>query len=151
MIKVVKAFCVEKYEYPGSGSMPHTNVALAQAEQACRGRGRRLCTAREWRGACGGKYPYRGPYDSSRCNTVGEDGMGRPVTPTGSYTRCRSGWGTYDMVGNVAEWTRGGFVHGGSAQRDGRSATCNRKARRIGASPKVGFRCCADAKRRDIQ
>src|SRR5262249_56520392 len=37
---------------------------------------------------------------ASDCNIFG---LGRPVE-TGSRANCRSSWGAFDMVGNVAEW-----------------------------------------------
>ena len=138
-------WCTDRYEFPGKGSLPTTNVTLAAAKQTCRARGRRLCRRSEWRGACGGaKYPYRGKYDPSRCNTVAPGGIPRSVVAAGSKRRCKGGFGTYDMSGNVAEWTSDGSVNGGSAQKDGSSATCYRSSRRTGGSPYVGFRCCAD-------
>ena len=148
---IAKAYCVDKYEYPGKGATPHTNVSLSQAKQGCKARGRRLCTASEWRGACGGRYPYRGPYEPGRCNAMVEVGNARPIAAAGTFSRCKSGWGTYDMVGNVAEWTSAGNIHGGSYQLDGEEANCNRKRTRLDPSPKVGYRCCADAKRKDLQ
>jgi len=148
---ISKAYCVDKYEYPGKGAIPHTNVSLAQARQGCNARGRRLCTASEWRGACGARYPYRGAYEPGRCNAMVELGSVRPITPAGTFPRCKSGWGTYDMVGNVAEWTSAGNIHGGSYQLDGEEASCNRKRTRLDPSPKVGYRCCADAKRKDLK
>jgi hypothetical protein len=147
---IAKAYCVDKYEYPGKGSMPQTNVSLVQAQQGCKARGRRLCTASEWRGACGATFPYGGNYEASTCNTMDVLGSTRPIAASGSFPRCKSGWGTYDMVGNVAEWTRGGTIHGGSNQLDGQSANCNRRLKRLGTSSKVGYRCCADAKRKDL-
>ena len=138
-------WCTDRYEFPGKGSVPTTNVTLAAAKQTCRARGRRLCRRTEWRGACGGaKYPYRGDYDASRCNTVAPGGIPRSVIAAGSKRRCKGGFGTYDMTGNVAEWTSDGSVNGGSAYKDGASATCYRSSRRTGGSPYVGFRCCAD-------
>ena len=138
-------WCTDRYEYPGKGSIPATNVTLGAAKATCRSRGRRLCRRTEWRGACGGsKYPYRGDYDSARCNTVAPGGIPRAVVATGSKPRCRGGFGTYDMTGNVAEWTSDGTVNGGSAYKDGASGTCYRSSRRTGGSPYVGFRCCAE-------
>jgi len=138
-------WCTDRYEFPGKGALPTTNVTLAAAKTTCRSRGRRLCRRREWRGACGGsKYPYRGDYEASRCNTVAPGGMPRAVVASGSKRGCKGGFGTYDMTGNVAEWTSDGSVNGGSAYKDGKSATCYRSSRRTGGSPYVGFRCCAD-------
>ena len=141
-----QVICIDRYEYPGGGQPPRVNVGLGEAKSACSAQGKHLCTRTEWRLGCGGKYPYGRTYDPAACNTVGSDGMPRPVLPAGAKAGCRSGWGTMDMVGNVAEWTSDGFVNGGSAYKHGEGATCYQASRRSGGHPYVGFRCCADAK-----
>lgn len=146
-VKAYLVWCIDRYEYPGSGSIPQVDVGLAQAKSLCVGRGRRLCTRGEWRGACGSKYPYGREYDPAACNTVGADFTPRALVPAGSKPGCKSGWGLYDMVGNAAEWTSEGYVNGGSSTKDGESGTCYRSARRTGGGAYVGFRCCADAER----
>lgn len=138
--------CIDRYESPGAGQLPQVDIDLAGARAACAGRGKRLCTRAEWRRACGAKYPYGGTYDPDACNTLGEDGMPKPLVPSGSKARCKGGWGTFDMVGNAAEWTSDGFVNGGSAYRHGEAATCGQASRRAGGHAYVSFRCCADAK-----
>jgi hypothetical protein len=144
-VKAYLVWCIDRYEYPGSGSVPQVDVGLAQAKSLCSGRGRRLCTRSEWRGACGAKYPYGREYDPAACNTVSADFTPRALVPSGSKADCKSGWGLYDMVGNAAEWTSEGYVNGGSSTKDGESGTCYRSARRTGGGAYVGFRCCADA------
>ncbi len=143
--KAYLVWCIDRYEYPGGGSIPQVDVGLAQAKSLCAGRGRRLCTRGEWRGACGSKYPYGREYDPAACNTVGADFTPRALVAGGSKAGCKSGWGLYDMVGNAAEWTVEGYVNGGSSTKDGESGTCYRSARRTGGGAYVGFRCCADA------
>ncbi len=140
------AYCIDYYEYPGKGSMPQVNVSWDAANGACTAVGKRLCKNSEWRTACGGKYPYGSKYDADACNTVGEDGLERPVLSAGSKPKCKSGYGLYDMVGNVAEWTEEKTVNGGDSNKTGEDGTCSRSAKRFGGSPFVGFRCCADAK-----
>jgi hypothetical protein len=139
-------FCIDRHEYPGAGRPPRVDVGLEEARAACQARGHRLCSLGEWRSACGGKYPYGSSYDPERCNTVSAEGSPRPIAPSGTFPGCKSGFGTYDMVGNAAEWTEDGSVNGGSSTRDGESATCFRGSKRSGGGPHVGFRCCADAK-----
>jgi hypothetical protein len=138
------AYCIDRYEYPGKGSMPKTNVSWDAANAACTAQGKRLCKNSEWKRACGGKYPYGSKYDPEACNTVGDDGIEKDVLPAGSKSKC-AGSGLYDMVGNVAEWTAEKSVNGGDCNKTGEDATCGRSVSRFGGSPFVGFRCCADA------
>lgn len=70
------------------------------------------------------------------------------VAPTGEFKRCRSGFGTYDMVGNLHEWTSapGGTFRGGyylDTQINGEGCSYKTTAH----SPRyhdysTGFRCC---------
>jgi hypothetical protein len=83
-----------------AGVVPTGCVTWFQAEQACALAGKRLLTNQEWQRAAAGT-PDPGTDDGdSDCNIFG---LGRPVA-TGSRARCRSNWGAFDMVGNVAEW-----------------------------------------------
>ncbi|PKN54125.1 MAG: hypothetical protein CVU56_28260 [Deltaproteobacteria bacterium HGW-Deltaproteobacteria-14] len=141
-----EVFCVDRYEAPGAGQSPTVDIDFAGARAACVSGGKRLCTRSEWRKSCGAKYPYGRTYDPDACNSVGSDGMPRPVLASGSKAKCKSGWGTYDMVGNVAEWTSDGTVNGGGAYKHGESGTCYQSSRRAGGHPYVGYRCCADAR-----
>ncbi|TNF35240.1 MAG: hypothetical protein EP329_06410, partial [Deltaproteobacteria bacterium] len=138
--------CIDRYEAPGVGQPPTTDIDFSSAKAACQNAGKRLCSRAEWRRACGSKYPYGKTYDPDACNSVGSDGMPRPVLVTGTKVRCKSGWGTFDMVGNVAEWTSDGTVNGGGAYKHGENGTCYQSSRRAGGHPYVGYRCCADAK-----
>ncbi|MEC9071905.1 MAG: SUMF1/EgtB/PvdO family nonheme iron enzyme, partial [Myxococcota bacterium] len=137
------SWCVERYEYPGKGQTPRTGVSLAEAAMLCEARGgRRLCTREEWRWGCGGRYPYGRAYDPDACGTLGADQKPRDTMPAGSYPRCGSSWGIYDLVGNVAEWTAGGLIQGGSAGLDGERATCNYAVPGTKPRADIGFRCC---------
>lgn len=67
----------------------------------------RLPTEFEWQqAACGGdaqrEYPWRGEFDSARCNTV-ESKLMR-TTAVGLYPRGKTEQGVYDMAGNSWEW-----------------------------------------------
>lgn len=139
-------YCIDAYEYPGKGSIPKTGISWHGAASACQAKGKRLCTSGEWKGACGGKYPYGGIYEPSFCNTMGENGEERPVVAAGSFAKCKSPYGLYDMSGNVSEWTADKTVNGGNSTQDGDSATCSRSPTRMesSSSGSVGFRCCAD-------
>jgi len=141
---VYAVWCIERYEFPGKGRTPRTNVSQEKAAALCAKRDARLCTRSEWRIACGGKYPYKGEFDPSTCNSAAPGPTARPIKPAGSKLRCRSGWGAYDMVGNVSEWTADGHVIGGSARGDAERGTCYRSVPRKAGGSDVGFRCCAD-------
>lgn len=139
-------FCIDRYEFPGGGQMPKTNVTWSQAGSSCESRGKRLCTSVEWKYGCGGKYPYGKTYEPNTCNTMGEQGEERPLKPAGAMRGCKSPSGLYDMSGNVSEWTADQTVNGGNSQTDAESATCGRSPKRFATSggSYVGFRCCAD-------
>lgn len=96
------------------------------ATTSCRLSGKRTCNLREWVAACKGvggtKYPYGDRYDASACNTNKQwryfdfkrvssrnyDELERldQSAPVGSFPRCVSAAGAYDMVGNAEEWVR---------------------------------------------
>lgn len=128
-------------------------------------------------------HPYGARYRAGFCNDRGISGFdrifqqqGRPdddtysfeamndprinrvrgtVAKTGSFSRCKSAVGVYDMVGNVAEWIddasgtfRGGFYlsHAGQGSSSKRGEGCNDGV--IGHTTdyrdySTGFRCCA--------
>ena len=142
-IKTYRVWCIDRYEYPGGGR-PRTGVTFGGAKQACQKKGKRLCTGGEWRGACGGAYPYGRQFDPVLCNTMSMTGEPRAIVRSGYFRRCRSPWGVYDMSGNVAEWTADGRVRGGNSFRTAESARCDSAKRLGGAARYVGFRCCAD-------
>ena len=82
------------------GVLPSTGITWFQANQACLLSGKRLLTNREWQGAAAGTPDpgsTPGPMD---CNT----NSGGPSN-TGSRTNCKSNWGEFDMLGNVADWS----------------------------------------------
>lgn len=120
------------------GVVPQGYISQAQAQAACEGAGKRLCSDDEWLEACRGKvpsaYPYGDEHQEGRCNDKGvsplrvlhgkADGlevfgmeamndprlnqMAGTVARTGHFKRCRSSFGAYDMVGNLHEWTADG-------------------------------------------
>ncbi len=153
----VKAYCIDRYEYPGRMRRPKTNVSFYQAQKICRSLGKRLCTEYEWEKACKGRanfrFPYGNSFDPNRCNTRAGS-RNRKVTLSGKFKGCRSPYGVYDMSGNVAEWTSSPFrpgsrnktIRGGAANRPDWDVRC---ASRGSLPPNrkkstVGFRCCAD-------
>lgn len=145
-----KAYCIDAHEFPGAGRPPRTSVTFEAARGACEVAGKRLCTDAEWRRACAGRrgaaYPYGGAFDAGRCNTEDADGEERAVSASGSFKRCRSASGAYDMSGNVAEWTADQTVRGGDFASADDDASCGAGGKRSPSSarPSIGFRCCAD-------
>jgi serine/threonine protein kinase len=140
------AYCIDRYEYPGAGSKPMTNTTWFEAKSACEDQGKRLCTLREWRRACGSKYPWGGSWDATKCNTADKAGFGRSLRPTGEQESCRSYSGTYDMVGNAFEWTKDQKVAGGGFRSGPQTASCRYSSPKApgSSSASIGFRCCAD-------
>ena len=142
--------CMDRYEFPGYGRVPKTEVTHDAAAALCTGLGKRLCSEKEWAAGCRGEskwgtYPYGAAYRPDICNT--SIGPPREVAKAGAYAGCVSASGIVDMSGNVAEWIAGGkYTKGGSA-RDGDEGRCSTKERRgRNAFSDVGFRCCADPK-----
>lgn len=141
-----KAFCVDAYEYPGRrGARPKVSVNLKEARGLCEAAGKKLCSGRQWRAACGGTYPYGRSFNPARCVTEDDDGDERSLSKAGSMRRCRSRFGAYDMSGNAAEWTDDGYVRGGDYAAYDEDAACGGAERRSPGSrrPGIGFRCCA--------
>ena len=139
-------YCVDLYEFPGSGAPPKTRVNWFEAKKLCASSGKRLCTLTEWKGACGSKYPYGSTFDANSCNTADEDGFERSLAKAGSSKSCRSRSGAYDMSGNVHEWVEEKRIAGGSYESDEDVASCRySSAKAPGSSAAdIGFRCCAD-------
>lgn len=169
MAKVADAFCIDRYEASrpdatatGVGSdehsarsvagvMPWQVASNAVAAQACAAAGKRLCSAAEWQLACAGPdrsvYAYGNVYDPQACNGI--DAFGREafhLAATGSFPRCASAWGAFDLNGNLWEHLAGGSdqsVRGG-AYNCSDSAALHRCDYVPGSwAPSArGFRCC---------
>jgi hypothetical protein len=147
-------FCIDRYEWPNrKGALPVAYVSLYQAGDSCFAKQKRLCSSEEWSLACGGpyswNYPYGQSYEIHACVT--SDTAPRP---SGFKSECRAYFGTFDMSGNLAEWTStpakehrqfnnvmGGFWESGprSGCRDIRYSYFPQNRH----NP-VGFRCCKD-------
>lgn len=156
----VKEYCIDSYEYPNrQGQAPTSALTFVAAENACKSRNKRLCTEEEWEKACKGpgsaRFPYGDAFDADTCNTEDEDGEDRAVGPSGAFGKCRSGYGVFDLSGNVAEWTASSYnaeiadrtLKGGASDRPDHDTRC--AARKNGPpgmkSAQIGFRCCADS------
>jgi hypothetical protein len=132
---------------------------------ACEAAAKRLCSVHEWRLVCQGTglstYGYGDAYEPATCNGIDTwcecgsyphcyDDCGAPfhVMPTGSFPGCGSGFGAWDLNGNVWEIVasddgldhyRGGAYNCADSEllhRCDYDATWDPAAK--------GFRCCAD-------
>lgn len=143
------------YATSRAGVLPWTEVDWFTADKACKAAGKRLCTAEEWRKACQGEgnyvYPYGNTFDPSACNGSDDPNPGN-VFPTGTYAKCKSTYGSFDMSGNIEEWNATDYpdgkkgVRGGSYLNGNELYTkCSYEAPPVKADFKsrtIGFRCC---------
>jgi formylglycine-generating enzyme required for sulfatase activity len=116
------------------GAHPAWMVNWYEAQATCEARGKRLCWASEWTAACEGPdhtpFPYGWERNHDACNmdnfyieprkpgpkaqfffySKEKDVAFRELSrldesvPSGSMEGCRSGFGVYDMTGNMDEW-----------------------------------------------
>jgi hypothetical protein len=121
--------CIDIFEFPNQPcELPFVWIGPTQAKTVCEAEGKRLCRDEEWDLACAGdpaggppsKYSYGDELDLTACNTDKSavvfgpncdpdtvksawDTCSSNSEPTGSFPRCRSRFGVFDMQGNVAE------------------------------------------------
>ena len=123
-------FCIDRFEYPNKrGEFPIILVNWFEAKEICEGEGKRLCDEAEWTFACEGEeampYPYGYVRDAEACVVdhawipFDAHALGRRDSESakkelnrlwqgersGQRPSCKSGFGVYDMIGNVDEWT----------------------------------------------
>jgi formylglycine-generating enzyme len=166
-----------------AGVVPQAYISQVQARLACAEAGKRLCNAQEYVRACRGPsskdlYPYGGMQRRpGACNegkgsfvalAFGQDFSKRTyeefndprldqmpggLARTGSFPRCVSPDGAYDMVGNLHEWVeeeggghgrfRGGWY--GDAENNGPGCVYVTSAHEPTYHDySTGFRCCSD-------
>ena len=122
--------CIDVFEFPNRAcELPFVWISPTQASVLCELEGKRLCVQEEWIKACRGDpegkddwiYAYGNELDLEVCNTnKPARSLGGPLCepesagsawrtcstnsePAGSFPRCRSRFGVFDMHGNVAE------------------------------------------------
>jgi formylglycine-generating enzyme len=132
MVVAREGVCIDRYEWPNKAGVKPLVYAsgiaeagapeVSDAETLCASVGKRVCTKPEWQHACGDKYPYGDVFDPTACNTekkfrkIDELKVAKynkkelehldQSAPSGSYEKCRSPSGAYDMVGNGEEWVK---------------------------------------------
>lgn len=115
-----------------AGIAPQAYLNRTEAAQACEAVQKRLCSAREWYGACAGsrqtRYPYGDKEIAGVCNAGKSHLMQKLfggnvkytfvahynsprlhqepgfLAKSGEYEGCVNDYGVYDMVGNLHEW-----------------------------------------------
>ena len=156
------------------GVTPQAHISMVEAKRACAASGKRLCRAGEWKAACKGpestRYPYGDTRTAGRCvdtnrtspmnvlyggerssrtmNDPRANQMANTVETTGAMSECTNGYGVYDMVGNVHEWTDDGSFRGGyylDTKLNGHGCDYRTTAHAPSYYDySTGFRCCAD-------
>jgi hypothetical protein len=158
--------------------VPNGYISHDEAQVACEHAGKRLCEPQEWLAACEGPekttYTYGNALDEEACNVHGRAPLGElfsasfkdhlydsrvmndpslnalegTVAKTGSFDRCTNGFGVYDMVGNLHEWTaektgafRGGYYLDTHKNGEGCRYVTTAHAPSY-HDYSTGFRCC---------
>ena len=97
---------VDLYACSIGGVIPSAWLTWYRAKRACEAQGKMLCSMGAIGQACSAGtlqlYPYGPVWAADVCNDA-ITGMGQ-AAPTGSYTECTVGNGTFDMSGNLGEW-----------------------------------------------
>lgn len=122
-------YCIDKYEAPNQeGQRPFVGKTAVEGVLWCASLGKRLCTEDEWLLACEGAARRAHPYgDVWKPKTCNDEKVWRPVNwgrvnrfpepagqeeiaklnqagPSGSFPRCATPEGVFDLGGNVSEW-----------------------------------------------
>ena len=173
---VQKHYCIDRYEWPNrAGDKPSILHTWHDASASCIAAGKRLCTEDEWSMACEGPeqlpFPYGYSRDASKCAIdktspkVDEKKLRAARTrdaevarldqrePSGARPGCVSGYGVFDLTGNVDEWvvneTRQPYrsaLKGGNWGEYRQACRPSTRAHDEGWwYYQTGFRCCRDA------
>ncbi|MBN2193452.1 MAG: SUMF1/EgtB/PvdO family nonheme iron enzyme [Polyangiaceae bacterium] len=174
-------FCIDRYEFPNrEGAHPPVMIDWHDADRLCTEAGKRLCTEHEWTAACEGPeeqpFPYGHARDPARCNIdnpwlsphlsriYSQDPATRDAelarldqsVPSGARPRCVSGFGVFDLTGNLDEWVSGDTTQPGrrpdrAALKGGAWGHVRNACRPVTASHAPNFsyyfvstRCCRD-------
>jgi sulfatase modifying factor 1 len=168
------------------GARPARMLDWYQAQATCEANQKRLCWASEWTAACEGPehtpFPYGWARDHDACNMdnfyidpkrpgpkgqfffyskdrrVAASELARldQSVPCGSMESCKSGFGVYDMTGNVDEWVSSDQPPRERSKwaglKGGAWGHVRSQCRPMTTSHEpeftyyfVGFRCCRDA------
>lgn len=173
------AFAAQKVKAVSrAGIVPQAYVSAEEADWACKRSGKYLCSTQDWQDACMGAkkpyriYPYGNEENASTCNTSRDlhpsveifgklqsdsvslnnpklNQLPDTVALTGSFGKCVTPDGVYDLQGNLLEWTQGdqkALLMGGhfvEAKQHGdgcRYVTAGHGAQYHDYT--TGFRCC---------
>lgn len=142
------------------GMPPLVNVSYFQAQRVCKNARKHLCTEAEWLSACKGgprnwAYPYGPRFDPGRCHDwKGSDSGKVQTVATGSYPKCVTPEGVYDLANNAGEWVmlkkdaRPGKLpeaRGGTYNMTIVDSSCDEDDYSAPATvtrPDIGVRCC---------
>jgi formylglycine-generating enzyme required for sulfatase activity len=174
-------YCIDEFEFPNRrGEKPPVMVSFFDAEAACGGVGKRVCRESEWVAACEGPeetpFPTGWRRDPQKCNF--DNKWISPILDrvyanqpeiqsaellrldrsqaSGSRPDCKSGFGVFDLTGNVDEWVRADHEREHRRSRfaglkGGAWGHVRNACRPVTTSHPpdfkyyfIGFRCCAD-------